>query len=865
MRPIDAYTLGALTRLNQTRQGRLHATLTDRKNPMPPPQFKDPGTVLGLDAFLVADAVGTVVAQLERDYARFVTDNLTLELDDPTGVVQAWLVARGRVDLSIEIDYAGRSFRVFFGTVAPDDIELREDTGRWILTAKGWKDTMRSMFPSLGFSGVRTLRDILAKTAAYLGADLIDRVPLILTWNNESVFSAWESNQVICDVLGAWIFDGYRVDQPEWLAIAILRIDGGTMPVWGWVQYAIEKTTGIIRIVEWIRSYGVTVPGEFRVKASRARRSGVDYYLFYVEHMRRFFANEEPMPVLIAMLAWDCTNHAMLPSGFPFVPPEYDDGIRVWTPIAPSCDCDPVGNTYCAFRPTRKSNGAQLPGTREYLDDIVLGRVRWQDFVNKIGWTLIQTFSLLYGPSPQGWTGTYWAGGAYTEGWQPTLPFGYYCLWTWDSLSSIDRRPVIFVWNRDAGTWLEARGYASIPGIRTGPRWVRAVAIGVCVITERFNRDYHRVDLGDAVVNPGESHAADFRFYPQPWFGAWNVLTAYVVDDVIWHGNYVYVCTADNTGQPPPDGAYWQLLVGDTLGYLFYPDESSGRRDVNRIAASLYEPPGSIGAWLQELNWNGNLGRLNLTRMAQAGAMVPMNYRQFTWDKLSGFATRPRSKEPPIPSIVNCGGYLGFRRQDPNVPPAEARNICLVYPGFPPLVNCDVAEASLAEFLDNCQEATGTFIRFPDPLTIRTHTRQLGPAGSAPALPSSLVVEGYTLMRRARTVVALTGAAGSTGRWPTMPNPRIDTDTFNLSSEYIPAAVVQHLARWLYDVLYAQFEWDLEGELDLPVYLEVGDEYRVALREIRLHLMVTALDWQALSGADNWGRVKLKAVGYAVR
>lgn len=73
--------------------------------------------------------------------------------------------------------------------------------------------------------------------------------------------------------------------------------------------------------------------------------------------------------------------------------------------------------------------------------------------------------------------------------------------------------------------------------------------------------------------------------------GTWNVLTAYIVGDVVASVADVYRCTAPNTGNSPPNGAFW-LKVTDTpnLGRIRMAVYNSGQIDQQSLVAETATP-----------------------------------------------------------------------------------------------------------------------------------------------------------------------------------------------------------------------------------------------------------------------------------
>ncbi|MBM3314683.1 hypothetical protein FJY71_02410, partial [candidate division WOR-3 bacterium] len=316
MRSLSAGVLNELVRLNQTGQGRLGATLTAG------------GATLSLASWLVPDTLSTIVAEIERDYAQFVTGDLTVELDDPLAAVRVWLAARGRADFELIITYAGAEALIFYGTVSADDLELLE-SGRWRVRVRDWSYSLRGklvrdVWPPPGLTGDWPLLDVLDDVATALSLELVPGVPLHLHPDNISVFSQYRDRHYPAyggDALCTRVVGGRSEADPDWLVIVFRPGDPDTEE-FTWHYYAVSKTTGLVRELA-AESYdpatGVRYPSggpyqAFGYKIVKCARSAAGrYYYFWVGRyaFARIGSGAYTAPLLSHIFLFDSQTGAM--------------------------------------------------------------------------------------------------------------------------------------------------------------------------------------------------------------------------------------------------------------------------------------------------------------------------------------------------------------------------------------------------------------------------------------------------------------------------------------------------------------------------------------------------------------------------
>ncbi|MBM3315516.1 hypothetical protein FJY71_06730 [candidate division WOR-3 bacterium] len=478
----------------------------------------------------------------------------------------------------------------------------------------------------------------------------------------------------------------------------------------------------------------------------------------------------------------------------------WDDGTFRWWPIASTCDFSSRdGTVICAYERVATSGGMMLP----FPHRISLLRFT----LGRLSWSDLlagNPFSvsqLTWNVAPTDADPVIYAGGGYydDDGAAQQDRFCVVLLEKWQLWDTY--AAYVFTWDRPTTSWT---GFARTAiGLPTGAfrRWALAVRVGKAVIVDSISEGYFRLDLAPAWIEGG-THTRNFNFP--------SSLTL----------------------------RYSSWVAADSPGPV-------------RSAISLYTS--GPDRWLQRITWDDVVGVV-ITRISQPDAAVPPAYEPTLWDVISVWSTRPR-KSAPVPAVIDALGAIGF----------IAGRVALMYPAFPAVVNMDAAPATenLQEFLAACQEATGCFVRFL-PGQLIAQTRTLGPAAAAYRFPTSLVLaDGTELTRLTRQVVVVNGAGGAVGRWPAVPDPALDLGTFNVSSEYVPSTAVQVFARWLYEMLYEQFNWSLEADLDLPLQLETGDEIRLAVPAMELHGRVTRLNWPA-PAPDTWGRARMRMAGVEV-
>jgi hypothetical protein len=115
------------------------------------------------------------------------------------------------------------------------------------------------------------------------------------------------------------------------------------------------------------------------------------------------------------------------------------------------------------------------------------------------------------------------------------------------------------------GAWSGATAYVAYDVVSSGG------SIYVCTApnTNQVPPNVLYWDLGASKGDTGTTGAAgadgaDGQGFT--WLGAWSGATAYVAYDVVSSGGSIYVCTAPNTNQVPPNALYWDLGAskGDT-------------------------------------------------------------------------------------------------------------------------------------------------------------------------------------------------------------------------------------------------------------------------------------------------------------
>lgn len=151
------------------------------------------------------------------------------------------------------------------------------------------------------------------------------------------------------------------------------------------------------------------------------------------------------------------------------------------------------------------------------------------------------------------------------------------------------------------------------------------------------------------------------------WQGAWEVATAYVINDVVTDGGVTYVCVADNTGSQPPS-ADWEVLAEGGTGLANIVEDTTpqlgGDLDCNGFtiyfgtAENVETPAGTtqdvnLGAGNhQTLNVGSASGDVTVTMIVPPGPCAGTllvkqgaTARDITWSPSSGtvkwFGTEP--------------------------------------------------------------------------------------------------------------------------------------------------------------------------------------------------------------------------------
>jgi hypothetical protein len=140
-----------------------------------------------------------------------------------------------------------------------------------------------------------------------------------------------------------------------------------------------------------------------------------------------------------------------------------------------------------------------------------------------------------------------------------------------------------FTWK---GAWSGATAYVAYDVVSSGG------SIYVCTApnTNQVPPNVLYWDLGASKGDTGNTGAAgddgqDGQGFS--WKGAWSGVTAYVAYDVVSSGGSIYICTAPNTNQVPPNVLYWDVGAskGDTgnTGPPGPPGPSTVADDVFRV------------------------------------------------------------------------------------------------------------------------------------------------------------------------------------------------------------------------------------------------------------------------------------------